>query len=389
MKKFPPCPLPPGSLVWSYLRVSGDEQADSGLPIAGQRQYVQDYVDRNQLVIAGWFIDEARPGNSTAKRDAFNEMIEASRRKPRPVDGIIVWSLSRFARNLQDSQFYKADLRRRGYTLLFLSDDIPDGDIAPIVETLLEWKAQKDRVQMATDIQRGLHMLARMGYAPGGFPPRGYKAETVEIQIEGKSRQVRRWVPDPDMWDLARKAWEMRAAGNSILQVHEETHLFHAKAGYSSFFRNKTYLGVRLCGDLEIPNAHEALITQEMWDRVQMITDPRPMKGQPMLEPHPRRVNSRFLLSGLLYCSVCGSAMCGEYQQKRASGHNEWSFYICNKKVRLGKTACPNGKLQKERLERAVLSALLDRVLTPDQMQHLLDEVNAALARQTEGIQRG
>ena len=102
-------------------------------------------------------------------------ILDASRQKPRPVDAVIVWSLSRFARNLQDSQFYKADLRRRGYTLVFLSDDIPDGDIAPIVETLLEWKAQKDRVQMATDIQRGLHMLARMGYAPAGTHPEATK----------------------------------------------------------------------------------------------------------------------------------------------------------------------------------------------------------------------
>ena len=120
----------------------------------------------------------------------------------------------------------------------------------------------------------------------------------------------------------------MRAAGASILQVHDETHLFHAKTGYSSFFHDKTYLGSRLCGELEVPNAHEPLTIQELWDRVQLVTDPRPMRGQPMSEPHPRRVNSRFLLSGLLHCSVCGSAMCGEYQQKPACGHNEWSFYI-------------------------------------------------------------
>jgi len=386
-------PLPPGSLVWSYLRVSGDEQADRGVPIAGQREMHQRYANENGLVITRWFIDEAKSGSSTAGRDDFNEMIYLARQKPLPVDGILLWDIKRFARNLLDSQFYKADLRRRGYTLIFLSDDIPQTDFAPVYETILEWKAQKDLEQLAKDIRRGLHYLARLGYAPGGFPPRGYRAEQLKVEIEGKQRTVRRWAPDPDHWDLARKAWAMRANGASYREIIEETRLFRSDTCLPTFFRNKTYLGIRKCGQLEIEHAHHAMITQETWDAVQArrhVTGPR-RKAQSWEDGHPRRARSRYLLSGLLYCSECGAAMSGSYTPDRhlPDGHRRpWLFYICGRKSREGYGACPSSRLKAERIESAVLDRLLRDVLTVDHINDMIRDTNAALGEQHEALEQ-
>jgi len=44
-------------------------------------------------------------------------------------------------------------------------------------------------------------------------------------------------------------------------------------------FRNKTYLGIRKCGDLEIENAHGPLVSREAWDAVQATLRERPQKG--------------------------------------------------------------------------------------------------------------
>lgn len=381
------CPLPPGSLVWAYLRVSGDEQADRGVPIAGQRQKAQDYANAHQLVITRWFVDEAKSGGSTARRDQFNEMIDLSRTKPPPVHGVLVWDLKRFARNLLDSQFHKADLRRRGYTLVFLSDDIPESDFAPVYETILEWKAEKDRADIAKDAQRGLQTIARLGYAPGGFPPRGYLAEVLEVEIEGKKRQVRRWVPDPDTWGAARRAWEMRAAGASLEDIFTATRLFANQDVFTTFFRNRTYLGVRKCGDILIENAHPALITPDLWEAVQQRRHPHgPLRrGLTWEDDHPRRTSSSFLLSGLLYCEHCGAAMSGGRCTPRAPASDgylrrEWRFYICSRKTRESLRSCPSSRIKAETIEQSVIQTLLREVITPDRLQQIQDETNASLS---------
>ncbi len=381
----PTCPLPPGSLVWSYLRVSGDEQADRGVPIAGQRQRAQEYADQHQLIMARWFIDEAKSGGSTAHRDAFNEMIDLSRAKPPPVHGILIWDLKRFARNLQDSQFYKADLRRRGYTLIFLSDDIPETDFAPVYEAILEWKAEKDRADIGKDCQRGIQLLARMGYAGGGVPPVGYQAERLTIEIEGRERQVRRWVPDPVWWPIILRAWQMRADGASLSQIIDATGLVTTQTRLSCLFRNRTYLGIRHCRDIEVPGAHEAMVTQEVFDRVQALRIERgkSRKGKPWTENHPRRANSRYLLSGLLYCGLCGAPMSGSCVPERwdKTGHHaEWRFYVCSRRKSTHMSACSLGTVKAARIEEAVMDALVTDILVVDRMEKLLRDANAQLA---------
>jgi DNA invertase Pin-like site-specific DNA recombinase len=127
------------------------------------------------------------------KRDALQDMLAKARQlapsrkelHPEAPDGILFWDTRRLGRDQVDNAFIKADLRRRGYVLIFLSDDIPDvGDFTPVIEAFLDWKAEQDLKDIGKDAQRGLHDLARKGYHPGGFPPRGYKAEQVQVDVK-------------------------------------------------------------------------------------------------------------------------------------------------------------------------------------------------------------
>ena len=115
-----------GSRVWIYVRVSSEQQANRETPIEGQISELRRFAEEHGWVVERVFADEAQ-GGSCDQREAFQEMIEESKRRPRPVDGILVWNFSRFARDQLDAQFYKADLRRRGYILISYSDDIPAG----------------------------------------------------------------------------------------------------------------------------------------------------------------------------------------------------------------------------------------------------------------------
>jgi hypothetical protein len=55
----------------------------------------------------------------------------------------------------------------------------------------------------------------------------------------GEPRIVGRLVPDPEMWDRAKLAWEMRHQGIEIGKIHKATRLYKNKNGYTNFFSNR------------------------------------------------------------------------------------------------------------------------------------------------------
>ncbi len=87
---------------------------------------------------------------------------------------VVLWSFSRFARQVKDAEHYKWPLRHEGYEVFSMTDDIPSGDFGPVVESFVHWKDQEHSREISRDAQRGLQLLAEQGYAPGGFPPIGY-----------------------------------------------------------------------------------------------------------------------------------------------------------------------------------------------------------------------
>jgi site-specific DNA recombinase len=311
------CPLPPGSRVAGYFRDSGgDEQERS---VDQQRRVAEEYCRQHHLVLLRVFADEARPGSTITGRDAFDDLIHycrqsapsAKRRSPDAPNGILLWDLKRFARDRLDNAFFKADLRRRGYTVIFLSDNIPQGGIGHIYEAMLEWKAEQDLQDISKDARRGLSDLVSTRGPDGkylslcpGRPPTGFKGgpHTLGVKRDGTPRIVQRWVPDPETWDLCGRAWEMRVNGASYREVHEATRLLGSIGSYATFFRNRIYTGTLDCGGQEYHDFVPALITEEAWYQVQTMRKPR-------YQHRPNLDSSDYALSGLPHCGLCGRAM--------------------------------------------------------------------------------
>jgi DNA invertase Pin-like site-specific DNA recombinase len=374
------CPLPVGAHVWAYFRDSGGEGQERS--VNQQLDFARGYSTKHGIHLTLTFADEARTGSTTVKRDALQDMLAKARqlapsrkeRHPEAPDGILFWDTRRLGRDQLDNAFIKADLRRRGYVLIFLSDDIPDvGDFTPVIEAFLDWKAEQDLKDIGKDVQRGLHDLARKGYHPGGFPPRGYKAEQVQVGVKrnGEPRYASRWVPDPSTAHLARKAWEMRAAGASYLEVQKATKLYKGRNCWVTFFQNKTYLGIVKCGELEIPDAHEPLCTPEQWAAVQAQNSRR-------RKPKPWHASSDYLLTGLIHCGYCGSACSGGSDTNDGAWgarSEPWRYYVCGNQKRKGWGTCELGKVNANKVEKAVIQQVFDRILTRDYLSGLLEEV--------------
>jgi site-specific DNA recombinase len=356
----PPSTLPPGSAVAAYLRDSGGDTQE--LSTIQQESEIRSWAAAQGLTIGRVFTDAARPGSSVVGRDHFLEMINYFQAGPVPEVGVVVWSSSRFGRNIDDAQFYRSDLRRRGYVVHSMTDPIPEGTTGQLVEFALAWKDQVFLEQLSGDVRRGLRHIVEIYGAMPGTPPAGFRRVSINVgqRRDGSPHILHRWEPDPETAPLARRAFEMRASGATLLEIISETGIYKKKAAYSRFFANRLYLGELVFGDLVIPGYCSPTVDQETWEAVQLINRSRSRitAGQ----HSPQRLRSRYLLSGLVRCQECGAIM-------NAYEIHGWQYYACS--LRKAGGDCSSRSIRRELLEQEVVRRLLEDVLTLENLLKL------------------
>jgi site-specific DNA recombinase len=175
----PPSSLPPGSRVWAYLRDSGGREQEQS--VKQQKDDIAAYCQKYGLFLDRVFSDIARSGGSIKGRDDFTAMIAVAADPQLRPAGLLLWNLSRFSRDVDDSAFYKAMLRHYGIIIHSLTDPIPEGLAGRILENVKDFSNADYLEQLRVQIKRALETNVRNGYAEGGFPPKGYKAEKVTI----------------------------------------------------------------------------------------------------------------------------------------------------------------------------------------------------------------
>ena len=77
-----------------------------------------------------------------------------------------------------DAQFFKADLRRRGFIIYSINDNIPDTLEGKVFETMIDWMNHRYLDDLSSDIRRGLHHIVKEYGAMSGHPPPGFKRAT-------------------------------------------------------------------------------------------------------------------------------------------------------------------------------------------------------------------
>jgi len=369
----PPSGLKPGLSVWAYLRDSGGPTQEQSVP--QQEAEIRAYCKRHGLVLARVFADVGKSGGSVSQRVQFLDMVDLTKDEAIRPAGLLVWNFARFARDVDDSDFYKATLRKRGIIIHSLTDAIPEGPYAGVVEKIIDIANEEKRRQNSRDVKRALESLVSQGYALGGTPPRGYRSvhETIGIRKDGAPRIVSKWEPDPEKWDLVKLAWQLRAQGKTYGEITRATQgkLYKDRNSWVPFFKNKHYLGVAKCGDKEFPDHHEAAIDLATWEAVKKIQKDHPRAGL----RHPRRVAHPSLLSGLAYCGQCGAAMV-----YHSAAHQDWPFYVCGQRDRRkGYAVCKSRRVSARKVNAIILDTVLNRILTPDYFEALLAEIQTQM----------
>lgn len=360
----PPSTLPPGSTVWAYLRDSGGPSQDRS--VEQQREIIEEYCARHGLVlIHPPFEDVHKSGTSTHNRTEFEFMMSLSASERLRPKGLLIWNHARFSRGgPYDVQFYKSTLRQRGIIIHSLTDKIPEGKFAPVIESLIETANQAKAEEAAMGAWRGLRHLVKQGAVPG-TPPKGIRRVPITVRSEqGGEHVAHRWEPDPHFEHRILTAFEMKAAGKSLAQIHRATRLYGSLNGYTTFFQNCIYIGTLKFGDLIIEKYCKPIIPKRLWTKVQSIIAAHASRlNVRSASDHPRRVNATYSLSGIIKCARCGSPMNG-LTSRQPSGKDYRRYRCNNAKQKLTCTAKP------------IPAALLEKLVIKELVRFFEEETN-------------
>lgn len=140
------------SVAIIYLRVSTSKQAETGFSLDNQLSRLQAYALVHNYTNVKVISDEGISGRSTKNRVGFNEMIELV--KSKECSAIIVYSLSRFARNVKDTIETIDLLNKYGVSFHSLTESIDTNTaVGRFFLTTLSALAQLESEQMGERIK--------------------------------------------------------------------------------------------------------------------------------------------------------------------------------------------------------------------------------------------
>ncbi len=169
-----------------YARVSSERQAEKELSIPAQLKALKKYALGREWDVVAEYVDEAESARS-ANRPAFKDMIATAKNRVKPFDAILVWKLSRFARNREDSVIYKSLLKRRKISVLSMNEQVDESPAGSLLEGIIEVIDEFYSANLSQDTIRGMKENASRGHRNGGATPFGYRRPSTIQGTAGRA----------------------------------------------------------------------------------------------------------------------------------------------------------------------------------------------------------
>lgn len=110
-------------------------------------------------------------------------MIAACKDKSHPYDAILLWKFSRFARNIDESTYYKSILRKKcNVDVISISEPIIEGMYGRLIEMVIEWSDEFYLYNLSGEVMRGMTQKALQG-GYNSTVPIGYVKERGKDNI--------------------------------------------------------------------------------------------------------------------------------------------------------------------------------------------------------------
>ena len=335
-----------------YVRVSTDRQAEEGYSVEVQKERLIAYTKTmDGQVKSELYVDDGFSG-ATLERPAMQKLINDA--KSHVITHVCVYKLDRLSRSQKDTLHLIEDV--------FLPNDIAFISIQESFNTstafgravvgILSVFAQLERENIFERTRSGMQKRVEAGFWPGGGGiPFGYDYDQEKGIL----------VPNEDA-ETVRQVYDLYLKGYALQSIANRLGLKYEKLA-SQILNRKTNIGLIEYNGREYKGLHEPIVSREVFDKAMAMQAQR----------SERRLVSKtsHLLTGLIYCGVCGAKM--RYQKWGKAGVK----LVCysqqvSKPYLVRDPNCNNETVWAKDIERAVISDLFS--MTPREMQPSPDE---------------
>ena len=353
-------PDPDSPRLAAYYRYSGGG-GQTEQSIEGQRRDCEAWAKSHGLTITKEYIDRHISGK-TDNRFQFQRMIADS--DNHAFDMLICWKTDRLARNRYDSAIYKSRLRKNGVKIVYAAETIVDGPEGIILEGLMESLAEYYSAELSQKLRRGIRESAIKCHCLGGRHALGLT-----------SNKNHEYVIDETQAPTVRYIFEQYASGKSSAEIVRDLNARGLRTAYGGEFNknsilrivtNEQYIGtyVSKAQKVRVENAIPAIIDKPLWDKVQTMVK----LNRDGRSPHTERAD--YILSGKLFCGVCGATMKGICGTGKSGARHY--YYSCSNH---SAHKCDKKNIERSRLETLIVSAVSDYVLSPGIPERIADKI--------------
>lgn len=343
-----------------YARYSSHAQRD--VSIEQQVADCEAYARMNNLRVVKVYTDRHLSGTND-KRPQFQKMLKDAERGGWSY--VLTWKVDRFARNRYDSATYKYRLKRYGVRVIYAKESIPDGPEGILLESVLEGSAEYYSANLSQNIKRGMRYNAleckvNNGSIPFGYckgPDGRYAIVDAEAEVVREIfRKVSEGVPFVDI------ANALNGRG-----IRTKRGGLWGKGSFHTLLKNEAYIGVYHYADVRVEGGIPVIVDKALFLEVdQRLKTKKNPQGR-------HRENGDYMLTGKLFCGLCGNPMVGVSGTSHTGGMH---FYYSCQKRRLDHK-CEKQHVKRDWIEHEVVQATLDYILQPNVIEWVADAVMA------------
>ena len=373
--------------VCLYTRISTDEE-NQPTSLHSQRERLEAFVRSQE----GWRVvahEEDRATGTKLDRPGLQAALELARTGK--VDLLLVYRVDRLSRKVRQLAQLAEELDRVGVALRSATEPFDTGAAAGrMMLQMLAVFAEFEHATIVDRVTAGIERRAKEGRWATGKLPFGYR-RNEEKDVVADDREA----------PVVRRVFQLytrdRLGTTSIARLLTEECAPAPARGWQPavvqwVVENEAYLGrVHWRGE-SYPGLHEPLVDEATFQAAQALLKER---GEDLTLRRGNR--SDFLLSGVMRCGRCKRAYIG--MSAKGNG-GTYFYYACSGRQKLGRKACDGERLNRDKLEAAVLDQLArlyrDGDLIADALHRARNEHQAdrpALEEQrrtvTEEIRRG